>query len=199
MQGAHRINGVPGIDGDLRRRMRLRHLSRLCRRSSWLDRLDAVGDAEASMLSFADGGKAEFAARLPDQDVAANLTAWSSRCPKASTNSISEEYPMTTSAIAAARQRAYELPLDQIDVSDIELFRRRYDLAVFRTSAQGGPDPLLRRQQVWAVLVDHQIQGHHERRYQPSRVLVGGWHYDLDPLRWSSDAGLYCDGPAPAR
>ena len=30
---------------------------------------------------------------------------------------------MTTSAIAAARKRAYELPIDQIDVSDIELFR----------------------------------------------------------------------------
>ena len=30
---------------------------------------------------------------------------------------------MTTNTIAAARKRAYELPLDQIDVSDIELFR----------------------------------------------------------------------------
>ncbi|MBS0530582.1 MAG: cytochrome P450, partial [Proteobacteria bacterium] len=30
---------------------------------------------------------------------------------------------MTTNAIATARKRAYELPLDQIDVSDIELFR----------------------------------------------------------------------------
>lgn len=30
---------------------------------------------------------------------------------------------MTTNAIAAARKRAYELPLDRIDVSDIELFR----------------------------------------------------------------------------
>ena len=30
---------------------------------------------------------------------------------------------MTTSAIAAARKRAYELPIDQINVSDIELFR----------------------------------------------------------------------------
>ena len=30
---------------------------------------------------------------------------------------------MTTNAIAAARKRAYELPIDQIDVSDIELFR----------------------------------------------------------------------------
>ena len=30
---------------------------------------------------------------------------------------------MTTNAIAAARKRAYELPLDQINVSDIELYR----------------------------------------------------------------------------
>ena len=30
---------------------------------------------------------------------------------------------MTTTAMAAARKRAYELPIEEIDVSDIELFR----------------------------------------------------------------------------
>ena len=55
MQGAL-DHGVPGIDGDCGGECAC-GTCHVYVDSPWLDRLDAIGDAEASMLSFADGAK----------------------------------------------------------------------------------------------------------------------------------------------
>jgi 2Fe-2S ferredoxin len=55
MQGAV-SNGVPGIDGDCGGECAC-GTCHVYVDLAWLDRLDAVGEAEASMLSFADGAQ----------------------------------------------------------------------------------------------------------------------------------------------
>jgi 2Fe-2S ferredoxin len=55
MQGAIE-HAVPGIDGDCGGECAC-GTCHVYVDSSWLDRLDVIGDAEASMLSFADGAK----------------------------------------------------------------------------------------------------------------------------------------------
>lgn len=55
MQGAL-DQGIPGIDGDCGGECAC-GTCHVYVDSCWLGRLDAIGDAEASMLSFADGAK----------------------------------------------------------------------------------------------------------------------------------------------
>ena len=55
MQGALN-NGIPGIDGDCGGECAC-GTCHVYVDNSWLDKLDAVGDAEASMLSFADAAQ----------------------------------------------------------------------------------------------------------------------------------------------
>ena len=55
MQGAV-SKGVPGIDGDCGGECAC-GTCHVYVDNAWLDKLDAIGDAEASMLSFADGAQ----------------------------------------------------------------------------------------------------------------------------------------------
>ena len=67
MQGAV-SNGVPGIDGDCGGECAC-GTCHVYVDQAWLDSLEAVSDAEASMLSFADGAQPNSRLCLPDQNV----------------------------------------------------------------------------------------------------------------------------------
>ena len=56
-----------------------------------------------------------------------------------------------------ARERAYSVPLDKIDVSDPELFRDYTFWPYFEQTPKRRPGALLQREHVRAVLVGDQI------------------------------------------
>ena len=74
---------------------------------------------------------------------------------------------MTTSAIAAARKRAYELPIDQIDVSDVELFRDNTIWPYFERLRKEDPVHYCADSKYGPYLVDHAGTTTSWRRHQP--------------------------------
>ena len=65
------------------------------------------------------------------------------------------------------------MPLEQIDLSEPELFRSDTVWPLLRAAAPRGPGPLSQGRPARAVLVGHQVQRHHGGRHQPRGVLVG--------------------------
>ena len=79
MQGALN-NGIPGIDGDCGGECAC-GTCHVYVDNSWLDKLDAVGDAEASMLSFADAAQpnSRLACQIKMSSELAGLDCWIAR------------------------------------------------------------------------------------------------------------------------
>lgn len=105
---------------------------------------------------------------------------------------------MTMSALAAARQRAYELPLDEIDVTDVELFcqdtiwpyferLRKQDPIHYQAESKYGPFwSITKYQDIMSVDANHQAFSSAEGialHYKPSGGLPTPGFIAMDPPR----------------
>ena len=109
---------------------------------------------------------------------------------------------MPTAVSHPERDKAWSMPLEQIDVSKGYLFEQDIVGFYFERLRQRRPGPLRGQQALRSVLVGDQVQGHHGGRRQPRDLLLGG-----DPRRHLAGraAGgrgvseFHRDGPAEAR